>query len=141
MPGYPSRALTESPSDRPAESSVSACVHPHQRLTSHHSTSRPRISAFLPPELLRPFLLAFPFFLLPRRRDRPIHTHTKSVRPGLMTSPIPLTLFQPLCLLTHSSGNDKYLATEEVTVQLTEGESNASSDAKHAHAPSNGPFY
>ena len=141
MPEYPSRALTESPSgDRPSRPSVRAFTHIKGSL---HITPL-HVREFRPSLLPTAFFCwPSPFFLLPRRRDRPIHTHRHQVRrPGLMTSPIPLPPSLSATLLTHSSGNDKYLATEEVTVQLTEGkgESNASSDAKHAHAPSNGPF-
>ena len=118
MPEYPSHALTESPSDRPRRSSVRAFTHIKGPL---HITP-------LHVREFRPFFLAFPFsccHAAEEEGDRPIHTHTHQVRPGLMTSPTRLPARSPplsATLLAHSSGNDKYLATEEVTVQLTEGE-------------------
>ena len=121
MPGYPSRALTESPSERPGRV-VRQCVRSptsKAHFTSLHFTSA---NFGLPPSLLWPFLLAFPFFLLPRRRDRP-HSHAQTPSPSSRIDDVPNSPPSlSATLLTHSSGNDKYLATEEVTVQLTEGE-------------------
>ena len=72
----------------------------------------------LPPPLsLQPFFLAFLFACCHAEEIDPF---TRG--PGLMTSPN--TRFQartrPIPL--GSSGNDKYLGTEEVTVELTERE-------------------